>query len=190
MPGRCTRSSGSSQRSRTSSDARISRPCASCRSGRWPRTSARGGTWTCSTRSASRRSASASSPSSPPIRARSACCAVPGALRSDSGPRRTPFSSGSRASGLGEAETIQVAALRRLAIVLGAHFLEEESSDFLDAVRRVVVDRGSTYVLLGNSGREPLAGDPARLDARASRACAAGGRRSRRRGPLAPQGAR
>jgi two-component system sensor histidine kinase KdpD len=50
---------------------------------------------------------------------------------------------------LGQAEMIQLAALRRLAIVLGAHFLEEESSDFFDAVRRVVVDRGSTYVLLG-----------------------------------------
>jgi two-component system sensor histidine kinase KdpD len=49
---------------------------------------------------------------------------------------------------LGEGEAAQVAALRRLAIVLGAHFLEEESADFLDAVRRVVVDRGSTYVLL------------------------------------------
>jgi two-component system sensor histidine kinase KdpD len=44
---------------------------------------------------------------------------------------------------------IQLAALRRLSIVLGAHFLEEESDDFLDAVRRVVVDRGTTYVLLG-----------------------------------------
>ncbi len=51
---------------------------------------------------------------------------------------------------LGEAEMIQLAALRRLAIVLGVHFLEEESPDFLDAVRRVVLDRGTTYVLLGN----------------------------------------
>ncbi len=50
---------------------------------------------------------------------------------------------------LSEAEMTQVAALRRLAIVLGAHFVEEESSEFLDAVRRVVIDRGSTYVLLG-----------------------------------------
>ncbi len=49
---------------------------------------------------------------------------------------------------LSENEATQVAALRRLAIVLGAHFLEEEASDFLEAVRRVVVDRGSTYVLL------------------------------------------
>jgi two-component system sensor histidine kinase KdpD len=38
--------------------------------------------------------------------------------------------------------------MRRLGVVLGAHFLEEESSDFLDAVRRVVRDRGTTYVLL------------------------------------------
>jgi two-component system, OmpR family, sensor histidine kinase KdpD len=44
---------------------------------------------------------------------------------------------------------IQLAALRRLAVVLGVHFLEEESDDFLAAVRRTVVDRGTTYVLLG-----------------------------------------
>jgi two-component system sensor histidine kinase KdpD len=49
---------------------------------------------------------------------------------------------------LTEGETTQVAALRRLAIVLGAHFLEEEATDVLDAVRRVVLDRGTTYVLL------------------------------------------
>ena len=50
---------------------------------------------------------------------------------------------------LSEAEKVQLAALRRLSIVLGAHFLEEESNDLMDAVRRVVVERGSTYVFLG-----------------------------------------
>jgi two-component system sensor histidine kinase KdpD len=44
---------------------------------------------------------------------------------------------------------VQLAALRRLAIILGAHFVEEEGDDLVDTVRRVVVDRGSTYVLLG-----------------------------------------
>jgi two-component system sensor histidine kinase KdpD len=50
---------------------------------------------------------------------------------------------------LSEEARIQLAALRRLAVVLGVHFLEEEANDFLEAVRRVVVDRGTTYVLLG-----------------------------------------
>ena len=49
---------------------------------------------------------------------------------------------------LTEDEQIQLAALRRLAIVLGAHFLEEEG-DFVATVRRVVGERGSTYVLVG-----------------------------------------
>jgi len=42
-----------------------------------------------------------------------------------------------------------LAALRRLAIVLGAHFLEEEGDDIVATVRRVVGERGSTYVLVG-----------------------------------------
>ena len=50
---------------------------------------------------------------------------------------------------LSEPEQLQLAALRRLAIVLGAHFLEEEGQDFVDTVRRVAGERGSTYVLLG-----------------------------------------
>ncbi len=48
-----------------------------------------------------------------------------------------------------EEQKVQLAALRRLAIILGAHFLEEEGDDLVETVRRVVVDRGSTYVLLG-----------------------------------------
>jgi len=48
-----------------------------------------------------------------------------------------------------EEQKVQLAALRRLAIILGAHFVEEEGDDLVDTVRRVVVDRGSTYVLLG-----------------------------------------
>jgi two-component system sensor histidine kinase KdpD len=51
--------------------------------------------------------------------------------------------------GLADEEQVQLAALRRLAIVLGAHFLEEEGEDFVATVRRVVAERGSTYVLVG-----------------------------------------
>jgi two-component system sensor histidine kinase KdpD len=39
--------------------------------------------------------------------------------------------------------------LRRLAVVLGAHFLEEESDDLIGTVREVARDRGSTYVFIG-----------------------------------------
>ena len=50
---------------------------------------------------------------------------------------------------LSEDRKVQLAALRRLAIILGAHFVEEEGDDLVETVRRVVVDRGSTYILLG-----------------------------------------
>ena len=46
-------------------------------------------------------------------------------------------------------EQVQLAALRRLAVVLGAHFLEEEGDDLVETVKRVVSERGSTYVLVG-----------------------------------------
>ena len=50
---------------------------------------------------------------------------------------------------LSEEEQISLAALRRLAIVLGAHFLEEEGDELVAAVRRFVYERGSTYVFVG-----------------------------------------
>ncbi len=50
---------------------------------------------------------------------------------------------------LSEQEQVSLAALRRLAIVLGAHFLEEEGEDFVATVRRVAYDRGTTYILVG-----------------------------------------
>jgi two-component system sensor histidine kinase KdpD len=50
---------------------------------------------------------------------------------------------------LSDPEREQLAELRRLAVVLGAHFLEEESDDFVGAVRAVAADRGSTYVFIG-----------------------------------------
>jgi two-component system sensor histidine kinase KdpD len=57
---------------------------------------------------------------------------------------------------LSEEEQVQLAALRRLAIVLGAHFLEEDGHDFVDTVRRVVGERGSTYVLVGTPNETRL----------------------------------
>jgi two-component system sensor histidine kinase KdpD len=50
---------------------------------------------------------------------------------------------------LSEEEQVSLAALRRLAVVLGAHFLEEEGDDLVATVRRVVYERGSTYVFVG-----------------------------------------
>ncbi len=52
----------------------------------------------------------------------------------------------------GECER-QVTALRRLASVLGATFLIEENDDVVAGAARVVRERGSTYVMLGESER-------------------------------------
>jgi two-component system sensor histidine kinase KdpD len=52
----------------------------------------------------------------------------------------------------GECER-QVTALRRLASVLGATFLIEENDDVVVGAARVVRERGSTYVMLGESER-------------------------------------
>ncbi len=46
-------------------------------------------------------------------------------------------------------EATQLAALRRLASILGVHFLEEEGDDLVETVRRVANERGSTYVFVG-----------------------------------------
>src|SRR5262252_2086380 len=48
-----------------------------------------------------------------------------------------------------EEEATQLAALRRLAGILGAHFLEEQGDDLVAAVRRVALQRGSTYIFVG-----------------------------------------
>jgi two-component system sensor histidine kinase KdpD len=48
-----------------------------------------------------------------------------------------------------EAEATQLAALRRLASVLGVHFLEEEGDDLVAVVRHVAAQRGSTYIFVG-----------------------------------------
>lgn len=63
----------------------------------------------------------------------------------------------------GEVER-QVTALRQLASVLGAHLLIEEHDDMVAAAARVVRERGSTYIMVGESRpprglarlREPL----------------------------------
>ena len=46
-----------------------------------------------------------------------------------------------------------LAALRRLAALLGVHFLEEESDDVIGAVRAAVVERGTTYLYIGTPER-------------------------------------
>jgi two-component system, OmpR family, sensor histidine kinase KdpD len=46
-------------------------------------------------------------------------------------------------------ELVQLAALKRLASVLGIHFLEEDGDDLVEAVRRVAAERGSTYIFVG-----------------------------------------
>jgi len=46
-------------------------------------------------------------------------------------------------------EETQLAALRRVASLLGIHFLEERGDDLVDTVRRVAHERGSTYIFLG-----------------------------------------
>ncbi len=46
-------------------------------------------------------------------------------------------------------EVTQLAALRRLASMLGIHFLEEEGDDLVAAVRRVAGERGTTYIFVG-----------------------------------------
>jgi two-component system, OmpR family, sensor histidine kinase KdpD len=48
-----------------------------------------------------------------------------------------------------EEEATQLAALRRLASVLGIHLLEEEGDDLVETVRRIAEERGSTYIFVG-----------------------------------------
>jgi two-component system sensor histidine kinase KdpD len=50
---------------------------------------------------------------------------------------------------LDEQQTASLAALRRLASMLGAHFLELEGDDLVETVKRLARERGTTYVLVG-----------------------------------------
>jgi two-component system sensor histidine kinase KdpD len=46
-------------------------------------------------------------------------------------------------------EQTQLAALRRVASLLGIHFLEELGDDLVETVRRVARERGTTYIFVG-----------------------------------------
>jgi two-component system sensor histidine kinase KdpD len=50
---------------------------------------------------------------------------------------------------LTDEERVSLAALRRLIVILGATFVEEESDDLVATTRRVAYERGTTYVFLG-----------------------------------------
>jgi two-component system sensor histidine kinase KdpD len=53
-------------------------------------------------------------------------------------------------------ERDQLDALRRLAVVLGAHLLVEPGDDLIAVVRRVARERGTTYVLIGTPAQRNL----------------------------------
>jgi two-component system sensor histidine kinase KdpD len=50
---------------------------------------------------------------------------------------------------LSEEERVSLATLQRLSVRLRAHFLDEESNDLVETVRRIAIARGSTYVFVG-----------------------------------------
>ncbi len=67
---------------------------------------------------------------------------------------RTGSGNGSAAPRAEEAE--QLDALRRLAVVLGAHLLVEQGDDVAATVRRVARERGTTYVLIGTPAHRSM----------------------------------
>ena len=87
-----------------------------------------------------------------------AAAAAPGLALGAAAGRRHRRRCGCAGAGerLPEDQTVALAALRRLAAILGAHFLEEESNDVIASVRAVVIDRGTTYVYLGTPERRRL----------------------------------
>lgn len=50
-----------------------------------------------------------------------------------------------------EEEKTQLAALRRVASVLGVHFIEVDGDDLVETIKRVAQERGSTYIFVGHS---------------------------------------
>jgi two-component system sensor histidine kinase KdpD len=58
----------------------------------------------------------------------------------------------------GEEEAAQLDALRRLATMLGAHLLVETGDNVVEVVRRVALERGTTYVLMGPPARRGVLG--------------------------------
>jgi two-component system sensor histidine kinase KdpD len=57
---------------------------------------------------------------------------------------------------LSETETVSLAALQRLTSILGAHFIQVEGDDLVATVKRVVGERGSTYVFVGTPDESRL----------------------------------
>ena len=174
-PARSTPARASRPRSTTSSGSRTSRRCARSRCARSPRTSSPSAL-ACAEpgRSARARSAVARRR----VRRRSASGCSRWSRRDPSSQRlvRRAWRSAQRLGAEldllwvkppgrepieGELER-QLTALRQLASVLGAHLLIEEGDDVAAVAARVVRERGTTYVLVG----EP------RRAARASRGCA------------------
>ena len=64
-----------------------------------------------------------------------------------------------------EEEKAQLAALRRVASVLGVHFIEVDGDDLVETVRRVAQERGSTYIFVGTPDERRRTRDPPRLAA-------------------------
>ena len=148
-PARSIRRSGSKRRSRTSSARTTSAPSASSRCARSPRTSSNG---------AGRSSLDPLSQQA--VRERVLALIEPQpksqrilrrAWRSAQRLGREMDALWMRRPGqeLTADEATQLAALRRLASILGVHFLEEEGDDLVATVRRVADERGSTYVFVG-----------------------------------------
>ncbi len=81
-------------------------------------------------------------------------------------------------------EQEQLAALRQLASVLGAHLLVEHGDDIAAVTQRVAGERGTTYVLMGapKPSQPPASTDPAR-PALPPAGTVAGGRSADRRRP-------
>ena len=131
-PARSTRRSASRSRSQNFFRHENLSPCASSCCARSPRTSRRGGSRRRSSRSASRRSPSACSRWSSRSRSRSGSSAAPGARPSASAPRSTRSGCAGPGSEPTPEEQTQLAALRRLASILGVHFLEEDGDDLVD----------------------------------------------------------
>ncbi len=50
---------------------------------------------------------------------------------------------------LNDREEASLAALRRLVVILGGHYIEQQSSHLVDTVKQVAAERGTTYVILG-----------------------------------------
>ena len=163
--------------------------CASSRCARWRRTSRPAARRRCSTRSASRRSTERvlaliePQPKSQRVLRRAWRSAQRLGGDIDALWMRRPGQE------LTAEEATQLAALRRLASILGVHFLEEEGDDLVDdgaaGRRRARLD----VRLRRHARRAPPRGDPPRLARLADGPRAAGDRHPRRRRPRAARGA-